>query len=287
MSLQPGPSLLCSGTSSPTDIFATHLLLHHPGGKDLLNDIGIILGRLLGTGKVNSFFLAHHVPLALSQHRMAACFSPSPPAGKTETALGAGRAVLGEPPLGPRVQVLPAQLHSQPVLFRSARPQHCWVFCVHPSSYTGAAREGGKSPRKDEGASALLPMNSRKEICQNAHTPAPRHSPCHILVMPWQLYSPIVLQCPKGFSRTGGTSVRPCHMSPTCCHLPVATGHEQQHLTGPLSMQLFLAGSKCCLLPSAGFYSVPRDPLIDALCWHPGAPSTALLAEHRLCSRWP
>lgn len=103
MSLQTGPSLLCSGTSSPTDIFATHLLLHHPRGKDLLNDIGIILGRLLGTGKVNSLFLAHHVPLALSQHRMAACFPPNPPAGKTEPALGAGRAVLGEPLLGPRV----------------------------------------------------------------------------------------------------------------------------------------------------------------------------------------
>lgn len=181
----------------------------------------------------------------------------------------------------------PSYTHPLPVLLRSVRPQHCGVCCVGPSSYTRAAREGGKSPRKEQGAWALLPMDLRKEICQNVHIPAPRHSPCHILVMPWHLYSPVVLYGPKGLRRAGRMSVRPCHMPPTHCHLPMATGYRQQHLTPLLSMQLFLAGSKCCLLPSAGFHSVPRESPIDTLCWHPGAPSTAPLAEHRLCWRWP
>lgn len=166
------------------------------------------------------------MPLAFSQHRTAACSSPCPLARQTELALGA---VLGEALAGCEGVGAATYTHPLLVLFRSARPQHCWVCCVGPSSYTRAARESGKSPRKEEGAWAPLPMDTRKEICQTVHVPAPRHSSCPILVMPWQLYSSIVLYGRKDPRKAGSISDSPCHMSPTHCHLPMGNSTSPHH----------------------------------------------------------
>lgn len=65
--------LLCPGTFSPAGTSVTYLLLHHPRSKDLLDDVGIILGRLLGTVGREQFSWS----LAPSQHGVAACPLPA------------------------------------------------------------------------------------------------------------------------------------------------------------------------------------------------------------------
>lgn len=212
------------GTSSPTDIFATHLLLHHPGGKDLLNDIGIILRRLLGRGEQSTVFPAHRVAWPLAWNGCLLLAQPTSRAGRASTA-GSGRVVLGEPLLGVRVQVLPAQLHSPSACAPQASKATAlsslavWVLPTRP----GQPERVASVPEKRRELGRFCPETQGRKYTKTC-TSAPSHSPWQISDLPWHLYNPVVLDGPKGPRRAGRGAVGPYHWHPLL--LPPAHGHR-------------------------------------------------------------
>lgn len=79
---RPGPIPPLPGDLHPPSASATHLLLHYPGGKDLLNDIGIILGRLLGTAESRVLLSQLIAWLGLCHPPSTERLLCSPPAGQ-------------------------------------------------------------------------------------------------------------------------------------------------------------------------------------------------------------
>lgn len=121
----------------------------------------------------------------------------------------------------------------------SSQPGHRTVgFAVWVLPATPGQPERVESlPEKRRELGAHLPMDSTKEICQNVHIPPPRHSSCHILVMPWQLYSPIVLYGPKDQESRQHYLSGPatCHPHVIICPWPQDMGNSTSPHPSPCS----------------------------------------------------
>lgn len=158
-----------------------------------------------------------------------------------------------------------------------------WVLAATP----GQPERVESLPERRRELGAPLPMDSMKEICHNVHIPAPRHSSCPILVMPWQLHSPTVLCGPKDLRRAGSII---CQALPHVTHTLSSAHGPRTWPTAlhPTTLHAALPGRLKVLTPLlCRLLFCPQKFTPRSLCWHPGAPSTAPFSEHRLCCRWP
>lgn len=74
-------------------------------------------------------------------------------------------------------------------------------------------------PEKRRELGHFCPWTQGRNYAKIMHIPPPRHSPCHILVMPWQFYSPTVLYGPRApgeqAARLSGPAT--CHSHTVIC----------------------------------------------------------------------